>query len=255
MYEQIARYYDLTHNDLTVDLPMIFQLAEKADGEILELGCGTGRLLLPLIKGGFTVTGLDNSRAMLAQATAKLLRLPEDVRARVTLVEGDMTNLDLDGRFALVIIPYNTLLHLNQKQVAKTLAGVREVLSEDGRLFIDLPNPFTLAQTPNDRMLTLERIFTDPTTSNTVAQMASNHLDDEAQKLRITWIYDATDAEGITRRTITYFDYHYLFAHQMELLINQAKLRLYSLTGNYNGSSFTEESERMLLLIGKSSLK
>ena len=61
MYDQIAHYYDLTHADLTDDIDFILSLAQAVNGPILELGCGSGRLLLPLARAGFTVTGVDNS--------------------------------------------------------------------------------------------------------------------------------------------------------------------------------------------------
>ncbi len=66
MYDQIARFYDLTHAELTADLPFVLQLASEAGGPILELGCGSGRLLLPLARAGHSVIGLDLSGAMLA---------------------------------------------------------------------------------------------------------------------------------------------------------------------------------------------
>jgi SAM-dependent methyltransferase len=249
MYNQIADYYDLTHADLTDDIDCILHLAQAADGPILELGCGSGRLLLPLARAGFTVTGVDNSAAMLAHARTALQKEPTVVQRRITLLQADIAQMEIaNGRFALTIIPYNTFMHLDSAQKKAALQRVKQNLVVNGRLFIDLINPFTIAATPNDSTLSLENSFTDPQTGHTVLQLAANHLDEMLQQLRITWIYDAAPSEGgPVHRTIATADYHYLFPHQIELLLQETGFRLTSLAGNYDQSPFAEESERLLI--------
>ena len=253
MYDQIAHYYDLSHAELTADLPLLRQMAQVANRPILELGCGTGRILLPLAQAGYTITGLDNSATMLALLRRKLAQEPKTVQNRVTIFPGDMTNFDMEnGRFALTIIPYNTLLHLQPRQVRQTFVCISKHLHGNGRLLIDLVNPFAIAQTPNDRMVTLERTFTDPATGHIVAQFASNWLDDDKQQLHITWLYDSSPATGGTiQRTIAQFDYHYLFPHQLEMLLRQTGFQLQEIWGDYDQSPFDEDSPRLILLSGK----
>ena len=249
MYDPIAHYYELTHADLSEDLPLLQQLAQETNGRILECGCGTGRILLPLARAGHTITGLDTSPAMLAITRDKLTREAAQVQAKVTLIEGDMTQTVANGRFALIIIPYNTLLHLASTQVGQAFTHLRQQLAANGRLLIDIINPFAIAQTPNDRMLTHEQTFTDPSHGHTVLQLASNWLDNDAQTLHITWIYDATPAVGGSiQRTISQFSYHYLYPHQLEMHLHQAGFQLENMWGNYNRSPFDEESERLILI-------
>lgn len=253
MYEQIAEYYDLTHANLTVDMPLVLQLAAQAGGPVLELGCGSGRLLLPLAKAGHTVTGVDNSPAMLARAQARLALEPPTVAQRVTLVTGDMTALDGtlpegNGRFALIIVPYNTLMHLTEGDVRKMLRQVKGLLAGNGRLFIDLANPFVLAATPGDQLLSLENSLIDPQTGDVIVHMASNRLDEKAQTLQITWIYDRSPAAGgSVHRTVAWGAYHYYFPHQVELLLKQAGLWMTQLWGSYGREPFEEDSERLLV--------
>lgn len=249
MYNQIAHYYDLTHANLTADIATVLALAQEAAGPVLELGCGSGRLLLPLARAGCTVIGIDNSAAMLARARAALQSEPPDVQARVTLLQADMAEMEPgNGRFALVIIPYNTFMHLDSTQKTAALKRVRQCLVGNGRLFIDLINPFAITATPNDHALSLESRFTDPQTGHTVLQFASNHLDEMAQQLHITWIYDAAPpGGGPVHRIVAAAVYHYLFPHQIELLLHETGFKLTSLAGDYDKSSFVEESERMLV--------
>ena len=65
-YDKLAPYYDRFHEALTADVEFVLSLAQQQDGPVLEMGCGTGRLLLPLARAGFEVTGIDTSAAMLA---------------------------------------------------------------------------------------------------------------------------------------------------------------------------------------------
>lgn len=250
MYDLIAPYYDLTHAQLTADLGLVLSLANQAGGKILELGCGTGRLLLPLARAGYTVTGLDSSEAMLALARQKLVQENAVVRGRVTLVSGDMTDLSACGRdFSLVIIPYNTFMHLAPSQTDRTLRQIKQCLTPAGQLFIDLINPYAVAQTPNDHLLTLEHCFTNPANGHTVLQFARNHLDEAQQILHITWIYDTTPpGGGDIHRIIVPVAYHYFFPHQLEMQLSAAGFHITEWFGNYRQQPLTEESDRLLLL-------
>lgn len=251
LYDQIAHNYDLTHADLTADIPFVLQLAQAAGGPVLELGCGSGRLLLPLAQAGFAVTGLDNSATMLELARAKLTQAAAGVKARVTLMAADMTDFAADGRFPLIIIPYNTFMHLDSAQAAAALKRVRAHLAADGRCFIDLANPFVVADTPEDALLSLESALIDQETGELLVHLAANKVDTAGQVLHITWIYDRSPlAGGPVQRTVVQAAYHYRYPHQMELLLQDAGLPAISFHGDYDDSPFHENSERLLILAG-----
>jgi len=251
MYDQIARFYDLTHAGLTADIDTILALAGQQGGPILELGCGSGRLLLPLARAGYAVTGVDNSVEMLARARRHLDAEPEAVQAQVTLVEADMESFKLaghEGRFTLAIIAYNTLMHLATSEVKATFKRAARYLRAGGRLFLDLSNPLAVAQTPDDRSLTLERALPDPETGEIILQLSSNHLDEAAQTLYITWIYDVSPAAGgPVQRTVARAAYRYFYPHQLELLLAESGFRLESLAGDYGQAPLAEDSPRLLV--------
>ncbi len=254
MYDQIARFYDLTHASLTADLPFILKLAAETKEPVLELGCGSGRLLLPLAKAGYSVTGLDLSAAMLARARAQLAQAPANVQARVTLHQADMTHFALPDAplFGLILIPYNTLLHLDAAQALAALRQARNYLGENGRLFIDLANPVDIASTPEDALLSLENVLTDPETGELIVHLASNRLDTAVQTLHITWIYDVSAPNGgPVQRTVATGAYHYRYPHQLELLLQEAGYKLLNLWGDYDQSPYDEDSNRLLVLAGK----
>ncbi len=87
-YAQIAELYDLEHDDYDEDVELYLGLLQTVDGPVLEMGAGSGRLLLPIAEAGHTITGLDSSNHMLARAKARIASAP-DVTG-MTLYEGQM---------------------------------------------------------------------------------------------------------------------------------------------------------------------
>ncbi len=249
MYDLIARYYDLFHSDLTEDIGFVLTLAGQSGDSVLELGCGTGRILIPLARAGLTVTGLDSSEPMLALAREKTAAESDQVQNRITILTGEMKSFNLDERFSLIVIPYNTFMYLNPVTRPVVLRRVRQHLSPTGILFIDLANPFNIEQTPDDRTMTLEKVIADQTNQEIVIQMASSWVDWKTQILYITWIFDSSPAAGgPVRRQVAQAEYHYSFPHEMELMLDESGLRLKALYGDYSCSSYNEESERLLVV-------
>jgi SAM-dependent methyltransferase len=155
--------------------------ARRAGGAVLELGCGTGRLTLPLAREGFEVVGLDASAPMLAAARRKAAR---EGLAPI-LLPGDMRDFDLGRRFALVIIPCNALAHLTEtEEVLSCLSAIRRHLAPGGTLAFDvmLPKPGLLAgaeeqwrrldldPNPSSAIEAEERASYDPVTQIRTAQ-------------------------------------------------------------------------------------
>jgi ubiquinone/menaquinone biosynthesis C-methylase UbiE len=88
----LVRYYDVFSAFPEGDVSYYADLASQSGGPVLELACGTGRVLIPSAQAGATITGLDLSRAMLDRTRQKIAALPAEVQQRVTLVEGIWRN-------------------------------------------------------------------------------------------------------------------------------------------------------------------
>lgn len=140
-WDEYAPFYDW-ENARTVgrrDVEFWRRMAVAQDGRVLELGCGTGRLLLPVFRAGADVVGIDRSAPMIARARARLRRAGATGRGR--LVRGDIRSLPFRARdgFALVMAPYGVLQSLTrERDLAATLASVRRVLRRGGLFGIDL---------------------------------------------------------------------------------------------------------------------
>lgn len=147
-----AAYYALAYRKRTEDVAFYERLvAELRPANVLECGAGNGRITLPLARAGVAVTALDASAAMLDDLRARVQREPKDVAAKVRTVHGDMRARRFRQKFALVMAPFNTVLHLyTRNDFEQFLACARANLAEGGALVFDysLPRVADLALDP-----------------------------------------------------------------------------------------------------------
>jgi len=115
-----------------------YAMVAKAFGNsVLEIGCGTGRLSLPLARRGLRVTGVDVSAHMLAKARAKVTE-----GQQVRFLQGDARSLDTGSQYDAIIIPFNTLAHFHTRDdLVQLFARVRSQLTDTGAVAIDIANP------------------------------------------------------------------------------------------------------------------
>src|SRR5215467_5850702 len=90
-YPFVAEFYDwVPPYRMRQDAAFFVEMARQADGPVLELGCGTGRVLIPTVRAGIPIIGIDGSSRMLARCREKLASEPKDVQYRVQLLKADM---------------------------------------------------------------------------------------------------------------------------------------------------------------------
>jgi ubiquinone/menaquinone biosynthesis C-methylase UbiE len=142
-WDAYAPFYDW-ENAQTLgrrDVPFWRRVAARADGPVLELGCGTGRVSLPLARAGVNVIGIDRSAPMLDRARRRITRSPTLQRTRsLRVVRGDIRALPFEaGAFPMVLAPYGILQSLiRPRDLTATLLSVARVLAAGGTFGIDL---------------------------------------------------------------------------------------------------------------------
>src|SRR5579871_2287093 len=148
LYSARPDLYDLMHAEQVEDVRFLAEFAAAAGDSptALELGCGTGRLLVPLLDAGARVVGVDSNATMLGIARERLALYAD----RVTLVEGDMRRFALEQRFDLAIVGLNTFMHLlTLDDQLECLRCIRRHMRPAGTLLLDLANPHAvLRDTP-----------------------------------------------------------------------------------------------------------
>jgi SAM-dependent methyltransferase len=247
----LAQYYDLLHGDLEEDLPLWEALAQTAAGPILEVGCGTGRLLLPLAQAGYTLTGLDLSPVALATAQTKLAAA--GLTGQVTLVQADMREFDLPQKdFSLALMPLNTFMHCQSmaEQLA-TLQAIHRHLQPGGQLVIDLfyPDPVMLAEV--DGRLYFEAESVTESTGERVQWYWRHDIDLAGQLRHLTYILDEIDPEGQVRRITLPFSLRFVYRFELELLLKMSGYTVETIFGSYEMEPFDSNSPRMIFVAAK----
>jgi SAM-dependent methyltransferase len=247
-YDPFARYYDADFRDHNEDLPFYRELARRTDGPILELMCGTGRVLLPIAEAGYRITGVDSSPAMLALARQ---RLDEAALAdHATLLTGDVRDLPLPPEaFGLAFVAINSFMHLEtvRDQLA-CLSNVRRALTRRGLLVLDLFNPDPGEMLREDNRIVLDREY--QLDGRLVQKSVAIDSDVAAQLSRVTYIYDEiADDGGMTRRVMR-FTLRWLYRFELEHLLARAGFTLRNLYGSYELDDYTTGSPRLIAVAG-----
>jgi SAM-dependent methyltransferase len=250
MAEAAARIYrDAEHYDriaaLTApaDLRFYERLVSQHPGPVLELGCGTGRVSLPLAAGGADVVGIDRSPELLAHARVKadLAGISVDFR------EEDFCAFELGRRFALVLFPYNALNHLfDIDALLGCFACVSRHLRPDGRFVIDTfnPDPAALAVNPAREQRVVDYVDTAHG-GRRVTMFETNAYDAALQINRVTWLYRNDAGELIDRDEL---DMRVYFPRELDALLQLTGFEVVRKLGGYDGRPFEARRSKQLLI-------
>ncbi len=247
-YTTIARYYDAENSDKTDDLVMYTDLADEYGSPILEVGCGTGRVMLHLAQEGCEVHGIDRDNAMLERAQHKRDAL-EHLSENLTFYQGDILTYKLDKRFKMVLLTYNMLTHFHDQETQLVLMRrLRELILNEGLLVIDVPNAGNAFASEDNDAVILERTFIDADSGNIVMQQSVSTLDRAEQLLHVTWIYDEVTEDGTVKRTLAPVIFRYYFLAEIRLLLQMTGFEVDDVYGDYDGSEYVDGSPRLIVL-------
>jgi SAM-dependent methyltransferase len=245
-YDLIAPFYDSEHAQFDEDLDLYRNFAELCSGSLLELACGSGRLLLPLAREGHTLTGVDTSERMLALAQARLQE--EHLSSRVTLVQQDMCTLRLPQKYSLAFIALGSFAHLTtRKAQQQALAAVRAHLTKGGTFIVDISNTDAryLEQMSGQLLLQGSWQRDDGSLLTHMVSPASSHTQ---HLLELTHFYDQHVQGGPINRTLVTTHLYLFERSEMELLLEQAGFVVKDVYGDYDLGPFTLESQRMIFI-------
>jgi len=258
-FDRLASVYDLDMGTKIDDIPMYIRHAEILGGPILELGSGTGRVILHLAKQGFDVWGLDNSVGMTSIARQRVAELQDQLPGQVRFVDGDMRTDVIDEiGFKLIFIAYNTFLHLIERDdQLTTLRNMYQMLSDDGRIIIDIftPRHRDLSQYDYHRQeLPIYRgVYQDELSGITYVRNDRIQLDLANQLQVVEFIYDKIGSDGSIDRESHSVESRYIFRPEMELLLELSGFDIIELRGGYQKDSAYDyhNSEVMVFIATK----
>jgi SAM-dependent methyltransferase len=204
---------------------------------ILELGCGTGKLSIPLAEAGYSVAGLDNSTALLQFAASK--------SGAANWIAADMRNFDLGERFALIMLPSNNLGHLHTPEdFQNCISSVKRHLQPDGAFVIDVfvPNIRLLLREAEQEYVLDE--YDNPEGQGRVCVMARSQYQSTTQIMRTTTIRKLAGQADV----VGSLDLKMYFPRELEALVQCNGLRVAARYGDHSGGVFDEQSRFQILV-------
>jgi SAM-dependent methyltransferase len=250
-YDEIAAYYDLEHRSFTDDIDLYVQFIEAAGDPVVELGCGTGRILRSIAEAGYSVTGVDSSVPMLDYARAVLA--DEGLADEVTLIEGDFADPDLLPRdtFGVAIVGLDSLLHAAtlDAQLA-VLRAAWQSLDPRGQLIVDVlhATPARLMSMDGGLAFNGSWVMSD---GARLDKLVSQSIESAEQLIHSEIWYEVTSVEGSVSRTRTGFTQRWIGSGELLLLIQLAGFQDWRIYGTYELDPLEAYSDRLIVAAEK----
>jgi SAM-dependent methyltransferase len=253
-YAVLAKYYDGAYSAMKdlMDVPFYVDLAKRMGGPVLEIGCGTGRVLLPIARAGITIHGVDSSLSMLGVLHQKIEREPREVQQRIQIHHGDMRNFRLENKYPLITIPFRPMQHMHgvEDQV-RALTTAAFHLHEKGILAFDVfyPKFEMLEARIGEEILEIE--WADPSAPKRMVRRyyRKDALDKIHQIFTLTFFLRTYEGEDLIREesetmSLCYYTYPHLRA-----LFLLAGLKVVEEYGSFSRTGLDNSATDMIFLL------
>jgi len=244
-YNEWAEYYDVIYKIIPPEDFKIYKKFVKESSNILEMGIGTGRILLEFINYQVKWTGVDKFEGMIEKCKEKIEPL-QPLKENVFLIQEDMTRLDIkekdsisNKKFDLIIYPSHSLMSVgDEKMQIKALCSGLKHLSDDGILIFDLHNPNNYLISDNYDLLGTKKIQND-----NYSLFSKSDLDFE-KKLHSNYQILEKNKNKIKLKSHEYF----LYLEDVIRISDELNFEIINLYGSYNLDPFNEFSEEMIFI-------
>jgi len=246
-----AALYDHEYRRRREDVRFYRKVADEAGGPILELGCGTGRVTMPLARDGHHLVGFDISSTMLARARQRLTRLPKRC-PRPLLFRGDLQHFALGRRFPLIISAFNTLQHVyTAERLLAVLAHVARHLETGGLFAFDvlMPDCEWLARDPEKRWV--RRRFRHPETGEQLIYSTNHDYDAVGQVAYVRIYYSPVEGEGNKgqgNERVVHLAHRQWYPQELSLILETAGFRVEARYGGFGREGLSSVSESQIYL-------
>lgn len=237
--------YDLVLENLPYGLDFYIGLAREAGGPVLDVCCGTGRILLPCVQAGVDIEGLDLFAPMLDTLRRKAAALGLSPR----LHQADMSEFDLPRRYALIMIPFNAVGHnMTQEAQIRCLTRCRQHLLRGGRLAFDtfFPSLSIIGTAPHTRVL--EGELPHPATGLPMRMYDTRTFDRVAQVQHSINELEVLGPDGRVQQVHrSEMRLRYIYKHEMALLLRAAGFARFEIYGDFDRRPLTSEDQPMIV--------
>lgn len=248
-YLAFVGFYDEWTKDVDGDVDFYVRRALEADGPVIELGAGTGRIAIPTARAGKDVVAVDRSPAMLAEARKRAAGA--GVAERITFVEADMRDYVAPESVNLVTIPYRSFLHMEttEDQLA-CLTSVHRSLAPGGRLALNtfVPDPMYVAG--QDRRRNLHGEFTDEK-GRRCELWVTPEYETTTQNVTIRAVVEAYEGDRHVETSESVLRVRMIYRYEMEHLLARSGFAVEALYGDFDERPLTEDCREMIWVARK----
>jgi ubiquinone/menaquinone biosynthesis C-methylase UbiE len=234
-------------NTFLSDLPFYKKwMPKNKDAKILELCCGTGRLTLPIAKEGYDICGVDYTSSMLKQARVKA----SEAGLEIDFIEADIRTLNLQEKFDLIFIPFNSIHHLYKNEdLFAALSGIRNHLKEDGLFLLDCFNPNVQYIVEGEKE---QKVIAEYTTSDgrEILIKQKMHYESSTQINRIEWHYFINGEF----HSIQNLDMRLFFPQELDSYLEWAGFNIIHKFGSFEEEAFGDNSEKQIFVLASNKL-
>jgi SAM-dependent methyltransferase len=236
------------------DIEFYVDFAVESGDPVLELGCGTGRILIPTARASVKITGLDKSDEMLKICRQKLESETPEVRNRVKLVNADMRDFELASKFSLVTItfgPFNSLLSVEEQ--ISCLNNIKRHLRENGALLFDVfyPDLRELLVNKGMEIVRAKTPFEMPDGRSVIWGIRYDSVDHNRQVIHEELFYNIRYPDGHEEQMVYPESLRYFFRFEVEHLLARTGFRVESVYAGFNKEPFGSQYPSELIFLAR----
>lgn len=241
-FDKVADIYDFYVN-VDFDIPFFLKESENVKGEILELMCGTGRVSIPLLNAGRQMFCVDYSKGMLDSFERKI----KNKNYSVNLIKMDVTNLSLNKKFGLIILPFHSITEIISTDLQiKALQSISAHLDKNGIFILTLQNPKTRLKLADGITRIMGKFPIEENRQLIISYMNQyNESDKIVSGFQFYEIYDSTNI--LIEKRFLDVNFKPITDSELRNMIKTADLEIVEMYGDYSYNLFDEETSNFMI--------
>lgn len=215
-------------------------LAKNKNAKILELCCGTGRLTIPIAKDGYDISGVDYTSSMLEQAKIKAA----EAGLAINFIEADIRTLDLQEKYDLIFIPFNSIHHLYKNEdLFKAFNAVKNHLKDEGLFLLDCFNPNIQYIVEGEKEQKEIAGYTTEDGRDVLIKQTMRY-ENKTQINRIEWHYFINGEFNSTQN----LDMRMFFPQELDSYLEWNGFNIIHKYGGFEEETFSDDSEKQVFV-------
>ena len=241
-YDSWAEIYDEVYSFVDYDIAFYLKKSNQLGGKVLEIGCGTGRVTIPMLEAGADITAIDYSQKMLERLETKV----GNIDAPIEIILQDVRSLNLKNRYNLIIFPYRGFQSLlSVEDQINALTSMRNHLNLEGRLIIDL---FVPSRDLFDQKSDIFYHLKDFEYGDKGAKALHHRsiFDHHNQLIHTQLSISESEGEQITLKRYANFTLRYLYTDEAKYLFEFCGFKIEKIDGDYDGTPYNRDSDETI---------